>query len=740
MRCSWCSVLFFVCCAGAHAQTLPPRWDDLPKLAAGWPPAWAALVQEARAARDCEAETLRRIDDLLKNAPTVEDHRRADIVLGAALRHSHSVRQGAPLADDPSRVLQQQLGDRLTAVRKDWLALLQKDGNAEALKLADAWLPTTSRESPLRTAIASLWTKQARDAMEKADYATARSWLNRAEADFEQLAPFEEIAKALRGRAEKLLKDAEAQPDTQAARTLEEALTLWPRLPGARDALERRRGTFRSLLVAVPALPEYCSPATATTDIERQTLDLLFDRLLRIEVSENRRGYRPQLAAALPTASASMDLRKDVYWSSGDRFTAADVRHTALLLHQPDAPGRSALWRDFLEIPRVEGGAFHVNIGQRQGLFDPLAPLTFWVLPQYYRGKQLQRGDDPEFAKAPVGSGPYQLVGRRVEDGRVFVAFHANPHDLRAPINLREVRMAVGTDLKKDFPAPPHMIIDAPLAQRAALAAAGYVHVPTPNTSRVHFLAVNHRKPLLTSVTVRRAMAHALDRQKLLDQHFRATPGKESTSAASMFPRGSWASAPAPRVPAELYQLEQARSFARQIKIAEPASVTLKYPTGDPRGKSACDDIAATLSALFKEAQIKIGVQAVGLSPQALRKALDERDFDMLYTAVEDLDDPVRLALFFDRQEDATKPGGSNILGYDSDVKLHEYVRNAVQHRQFSVLQVAMQAIDVHLYESMPAIPLWQLDAHVMVHPSLKTPPLDPRALFANVREWKIDK
>jgi hypothetical protein len=38
----------------------------------------------------------------------------------------------------------------------------------------------------------------------------------------------------------------------------------------------------------------------------------------------------------------------------------------------------------------------------------------------------------------------------------------------------------------------------------------------------------------------------------------------------------------------------------------------------------------------------------------------------------------------------------------------------------------------------MPVIPLWQLDTHVLIHPSLRTPPLNPRAVFANVRQWKI--
>ena len=110
----------------------------------------------------------------------------------------------------------------------------------------------------------------------------------------------------------------------------------------------------------------------------------------------------------------------------------------------------------------------------------------------------------------------------------------------------------------------------------------------------------------------------------------------------------------------------------------------------------------------------------------------------MLYTSADSLDDPVRLALLFDRQDDATRAGGTNYLGYDNDVKLTELLSAALQHRQFAAVQENMQGIHVHLYETMPLIPLWQLDVHVLTHPSLRTPALDTRAVFASVREWKI--
>ncbi len=716
-------VVAFVAPASAQ-DAMPPLFADLPKLAKTWPPAWAALIADIVPARpDFEKDVLVKLDALLRtDKPSTESYRRAELVLTATLRHHESVRRAAPLADHPSQAMQTELQDRLATLRKDWLKHL--GDSAQALALADAWLPVTAQDSPLRPAILRLWIDRAKDAIEKKDYTTARTLLFRSETNFDGAAAVP-IRQPLRDRAESLFKEAQTLPDAQAIRLLEETLQLWRRLPDARDTLERRKGTYRTLFVGVRALPEQLSPATVCTVAEKQALDLLFDRLYRAE----KHRYAPQLAAALP--GQAIPLRRDVYWSSGERVTAADLRHTALLTNP-------ILWRDFLEMPRVEN-PFLVDIKYRQGLLEPLAPLTFHVLPQLVRGKQLDRADDPEFSKTPVGSGPFQYVGRKVDAGKIYAVFQANPHDLRGePRSLREIRMIAWSDPKKDLVKPlPQLIFDAPTDQLPALRDLGYAEVRIVDYSHLHLLAVNHRQPSLASVAVRRAIAHGIDRQTLLSRHFRGVAAKEKyhATANSLFPRNSWAACPAPRVPAELYQPEQARLYAQQAKknLGNP-TWTLKYPAGDPHIQKACADIAQSIRGLFPDASVRLEA----LAPRDLRIALEERHFDLLYHTAEDLDDPLRLAALFDAQESATRPGGANYLGYNNDVRLQELLAAALKYRQFSSAQANMHAVDAHLYETMPAIPLWQLDLHVLIQPTLRLPPIDGSSVFSGVRGWKF--
>src|ERR1019366_5736826 len=102
--------------------------------------------------------------------------------------------------------------------------------------------------------------------------------------------------------------------------------------------------------------------------------------------------------------------------------------------------------------------------------------------------------------------------------------FQANPHDLRGSAStVREILMGAWTDARKDLTKPlPGLIIDAPTDQLAALKEMGYAGASTA----VHFLAVNHRKAALMPVAVRRAIARAIDRQTILDPHFRSAAFK----------------------------------------------------------------------------------------------------------------------------------------------------------------------------------------------------------------------
>jgi ABC-type transport system substrate-binding protein len=482
--------------------------------------------------------------------------------------------------------------------------------------------------------------------------------------------------------------------------------------------------------------------------MEQQATDLLFESLVQARAQPTLgKTYRLQLAERLPDEGTHplVRLRRDLYWSDGSRLTSADLRHTLLLTQQEGADPRSPAARELLQLPHFEGNLFRLELTYRQGALDPLGALTFRVLPQHYRGKPLTKADDAEFARAPLGSGPYLYEGRKQEGPTAMALFRANPYYVRAgqemPGPPREIQLVAAQERWADLGQPlPHLVWDAPTDQLAALRRQGYTDVRTLPAPRVHYLAVNQRRPDLSRDSVRRALAHAIDRQALLDHHFRAgtTEAPPHHTANGLFPHSSWAAAPVTRVPAELYKPEQALALVKQVKAdLGSLELSLKVADDDPRVARALTELSRQVEKTFADGGVKLTLRVQALPPRELRRARDQRDFDLLYQTIDHADEPYRLWALFDPTEAALRNGGSNFLGHD-DAKLQNLLRAALQHRAFTELRGILQTAHAHLAQTMPLIPLWQLDTHVAVHASLRLPDLEALSLFADVVQWKL--
>src|SRR5207245_640845 len=136
---------------------------------------------------------------------------------------------------------------------------------------------------------------------------------------------------------------------------------------------------------------------------------------------------------------------------------------------------------------------------------------------------------------------------------------------------------------------PVHLLLGIRTEELAGLRELGFRDVRSQPARRVAFLAVNHRVPALANENLRRFLAHAIDRDALLAEHFRGGPplvqqlgpiGSALAIAAQKtrsqhpefhvplngpYPAKSWAQCPPPRVVATLHDAELARSLARQV-------------------------------------------------------------------------------------------------------------------------------------------------------------------------------
>ncbi len=663
------------------------------------------------------------------------------------------------------------LRDKLLEVRRSHVAGLAGVGEwQKAFALAEQLARDHPRQLAVQLDPARLALQKAGRSGQLDDYMLARKWLIAFEGQFPQAAEAEPVRQGLRQKTERMVGEADAlaaeRKKSVAIYRLRQAIRLWPQLPGLQAKLNKLDDEHPILYVGVDRLPEYLSPATAWTDPEKQAVELLFEGLVK-PCDEAGRGcrYRPALAEGRPRVipvGREFQLARDAFWSDGNRVTATDVRDTVQLLKSDRLAGRNSEWARLVEDPRVEGTPYQVRITLRTGFLDPLALMTFKVLPHRPRGKGLTSADDESFAKDPVGSGPYQYQGTVTHDGRREAVFVANPFYQRSvrpgrPF-IQEIRFYVAKKPAEDLTrGPMRLLLDLPTERIKDLVKKGFKeeNVRTLANRRVYFLAVNNQNDSLQSQQLRLALAHAIDREAILDAHFRAgfaavdragrllprsNPEAERLHPAlnGPYPAGSWASAPSSRVPPALYNPDRARTMAKEALTrlrAKTVELTLKYPAGDPRVEKACQDICAQAAKVAPALKIT----PAGLEPRAFRKAILDRDYDLAYCHHDYADDTYWLWPLFDPSSDARKKGGSNFLRYENDDVLESLFRKAMNHRDFAEVKKYTHDIHARLYEKMPLIPLWQLHTHLAVHPLLTTAGVDPLRVFSSAEEWRLE-
>jgi peptide/nickel transport system substrate-binding protein len=545
-------------------------------------------------------------------------------------------------------------------------------------------------------------------------------------------------------------RDLEGQKKiVEATRKLEAARDIYPQLPGLENYYLRLSNKYPILYVGVHDLPEYFLPGLAFTDSEKQANELLFESLLKLTQTPSAGPrYEPGLAVDLPHMTPLgrlFRLTRNAHWSDGKLVSAGDVKNTVRLMSDPRWPGFIPEWKDLIEDGvRIEGDAYRVRLTLRQGVLDPLAMMNFKVLPQ-----QLDLDGLAKFAQEPTCSGPYVLDHR--EGNRVV--FKANPYYQARFDNAYEVLPRVqeihffrSANPAVDFAnGQLHLLLDLPTRRYKELNSAGLSNVtfrqPVKNR-RVYFLAVNHRDITLKNVDVRRAIAHAIDREKVLNACFREGVETVHRPLDGPYPPSSWACKPGPKH--EPHNPSLAKACADRAKATRlvPTKLTLKYPADE--GKVDEDDpiyrACKMIRDRLQELDTGIQLELVPLRPHELRRHVEEmHDYQLAYYHWDYPDDSYWLLPLFDPHADGK--GGRNFLGYRDDAELEGYFRQAMAHRHITEVQKLTHKIHDRLYDQMPLIPLWQLDTHIAYHNSLALPAMiDPLLIFTDVEKWQLTK
>lgn len=584
----------------------------------------------------------------------------------------------------------------------------------------------------------------------------ARKRLLELERDFPDNEVFKPIIDGLQKQAQTLLEQArklaegKSDPDKERriGMLLRQAEEIWPQLQGLHTFKLERSVEHPVLRVGVRGpLPKYLSPAWACTDAEQRAVELLFESLVKvIPDADGVFRYHPGLAEQRPKVTSlgrRFQLPRGARWSNNQRLDAGDIRATVRQLKAGVGLGRSRAWGELLDRVEVKSDPYQVTLRLHQGYLDPLALMTFKILPQG------QPVDTEEFATKPVSSGPFRFAGQRSdEDNRECAFFLANPSyngrsGKRDLPRIQEIRFYSYVDPVGDLTSGKlDLALDLTAEETQKLrqkSSEAGIEVPTasarmPNR-RIYFLAINQSK--LPSAALRKALAYAINREQLLKDHFRGPLERDVHKALNgPFPAGSWACNPnltsrRGKGSLDLFDADKAGTLCPPKQGAAVGPLKLKYPQGDPALEKAMKDLCERVKTLTG-----LVLEPAPCDPYQLREDVEQtQSYDVAYYHYDFPDDTYWLWPLLGPP--LRERADSNIFKF-TDITIQPALKAAMSYRDFAEVRKHQWAVHESLLGEMPFIPLWQLDPLLAYGRAVQPAALDPVLVFTNIEEWRL--
>ncbi len=308
------------------------------------------------------------------------------------------------------------------------------------------------------------------------------------------------------------------------------------------------------LRIGSPDEPDNLNPMYAHTDATDQVDALIFAPVFRYDAHGN---FVPELATEVPTyrnggisrdsRTITLHWRRGVTWSDGAPLTARDLRFTWHAVMNPRNDTKALFgWDDIaaIDLPDDYTAVIHLKRPNADvlGILGGGGGSAYPPLPEHVLGK-LADLNQAAFNVQPLSSGPWLL---RAWNHGSSLEFVPNPRYWRGPPKLASISWKI-------VPNPDSLVSElltheidvvpsVPENQIERVARAAGIRTVTHLSANFRRLIVNCSRPGLDDVRVRRALAEAVD----WDRINRTIYHSRNLRASSDILPTSWA---APQIP-----------------------------------------------------------------------------------------------------------------------------------------------------------------------------------------------
>ena len=277
---------------------------------------------------------------------------------------------------------------------------------------------------------------------------------------------------------------------------------------------------------SIPTLDPAMHRLRYAETVIRNVFDALVTRTTRDRVV-------PELAEHWTQVSQTVwefRLRRGVLFHNGDPLSVADVVFTfERVLREGAVGGKSSPRKGLLgPLAKVEAAGPDLVRFTLDKPFPPFlqALVHFQIVPKAY----VERIGPAAFAERPVGTGPFKVVGAKLDSQVVlerFDRYYGGAPDL-PPVGPASVKGAVfrmipepATRIAALKAGEVHIVQAVPLDLVPDLAKDRHVVVKTAEGTRVYGVELNTVKPPFNDVRVRQAMNHAVNWEQIVRTLYR---------------------------------------------------------------------------------------------------------------------------------------------------------------------------------------------------------------------------
>ncbi len=278
----------------------------------------------------------------------------------------------------------------------------------------------------------------------------------------------------------------------------------------------------RKIVVGLEANPTNLDPRHATGAAAVRIVPLLFNSLVRLDTSGR---VVPEAALSWETPSPTeyvFTLRQGILFHDGSQLTSKDVKYTYDYMRDPanGSPNIGVLEKvTAIEAPSPDRVIFRLE----EPFASFLNNLTLGIVPAH-------RGDTADFMEDPLGSGPFRWGEWRIGEKIVLLAnddyWEGRPELDRIDFRIIENETTRLLETEKGNidllwnSVPPYAV------EKVRGFPGMSVHTRPGITYQ--YLGFNFEDPVLGKRAVRRAIAHAIDRKRVI-LHLYNGFGREAT-------------------------------------------------------------------------------------------------------------------------------------------------------------------------------------------------------------------